>query len=295
MNRNESNLNGNSGKNFIMAKKRKFQVCNGYLLEFDQLARVLDYMASQKPGKKISRKELIENTGLSNRQIESLVSIGSAMGIIIPGKQILSDVGYLLSEHDIFMEMKGTLEWCHYTAASTFKNLIWYEVFNNLLPNVPPMDQDGWLEYFRDTLAGQYTERTIGKHLYEEVRFIIDAYINRYFKKIEILHVTSDKVLYRRRYKGFEPLIFTAIIYDFADKQDSRLLQLENLINSSGSPGVLFAMDETTLKQTIEKIHENGWVRYESTHNLDQVRLKEDFSSIEFLKAYYDDRPPAAS
>ena len=67
-----------------MPPKRKFQVCNGYLLEFDQLARVLNFMTENRSIKRVYRKELEENTGLSNRQLESLVSIGSALGLIQP-------------------------------------------------------------------------------------------------------------------------------------------------------------------------------------------------------------------
>jgi hypothetical protein len=41
-------------------------------MELDQLARVLAFLADQKSAEKVSRTELIENTGLLNRQIESL-------------------------------------------------------------------------------------------------------------------------------------------------------------------------------------------------------------------------------
>lgn len=55
-----------------ISTKRKLQVSNGYLMELDQLARVLAFLADQKSAEKVSRTELIENTGLLNRQIESL-------------------------------------------------------------------------------------------------------------------------------------------------------------------------------------------------------------------------------
>jgi hypothetical protein len=132
-----------------MTIKRKFQVSNGYLLEFDQLARVLNYLKENPSAKKVKRKELQENTGLSDRQLESLISIGSAMGLIQPRKQTLSPIGKVISENDIFIEAKGTLEWCHYVGSGSYRNLIWYEVFNNILPSGQSMDQDAWLKHFR--------------------------------------------------------------------------------------------------------------------------------------------------
>ena len=77
--------------------RRKFQVSNGYLLEFDQLARILHYLLENRDAKKINRKALQEDTGFADRQIESLVSIGAAMGLITPGSQILTPVGLLIN------------------------------------------------------------------------------------------------------------------------------------------------------------------------------------------------------
>ena len=109
----------------IMPQKRKFQVCNGYLLEFDQLARVLNFLSAcdaqagmtENPSiKRIYRKELEENTGLSNRQLESLVSIGSALGLIQPRKQILTPAGSVIVKYDIFIEANGLLDVASATA-----------------------------------------------------------------------------------------------------------------------------------------------------------------------------------
>jgi hypothetical protein len=76
--------------------KRKLQVSNGYLLEFDQLSRVLHFLLEHRDAKKISRKVLQEDTGLADRQVESLVSMGSAMGLIKPGLQVLTPAGIRL-------------------------------------------------------------------------------------------------------------------------------------------------------------------------------------------------------
>jgi hypothetical protein len=103
----------------VNATQRKLQVSNGYLLEFDQLARILHYLLEHRNARKISRKVLQEDTGLADRQVESLISMGSAMGLIKPRLQVLTPTGRLIAEHDIFFEKKGTLEWCHYVGAGS--------------------------------------------------------------------------------------------------------------------------------------------------------------------------------
>ncbi|MBE9520532.1 MAG: DUF4007 family protein [Deltaproteobacteria bacterium] len=272
--------------------RRKFQVSNGYLLEFDQLARVLHFLLENRDARKINRKSLRENTGLADRQVASLISIGAAMGLIQPGCQILTPTGLLIAQHDIFIEKRSSLEWCHYAGAGTYRNLVWFEIFNHLLIEEPTMTQEGWNKYFRFRLDGQYSGKTIKDHVPKEVRFVIDAYLERNFSKLEILLLSSDSQLYRRRYTSFNRLVFSAMIYDFCTSRGAQLFQFGEMAVMPGSPAAVFGLDAASFRQQIEGLHDSGWLRYETTHNLDQIRLKPGFSAIEFLTAHFEDREP---
>ena len=151
------------------------------------------------------------------------------------------------------------------------------------------------MEWLRAELASEYTKRTIGKHLYEEVRFIVDAYIERKFQKLALLRRTPDGLIYRQRHANPAPEVFASLLYQYGDASHSRLFQVSDLSTKVGSPGLLFAMDTPTLRSNIEVLHSRGWVRYERTHNLDQVRLTDVFTSLEFLAAYYEERKPHAT
>jgi len=268
----------------------KLQVCNGYLLEFDQLARVLHYLLENKNAGRITRASLQESTGLADRQLESLVSMGVALGLIQPKRQILTRIGTLIAENDIFIEKKGTLEWCHYVAAGSHRNLIWFEIFNRLLSLDSQMTQRGWCQELRSSLTGKYTDRTIGQHLHEEVRFVVDAYLERNFQKLALLHQTPEGQLYRRRYAAFEPLVLGAMIYDFGAQTKTQLLQVSEVAMAPGSPALIFGLDTATFRSLIEGLHERGFMRYETTHNLDQIRLKSSLSAFELLSAHFEGR-----
>lgn len=276
----------------MMVLNRKLQISNGYLFASDQLSRVLHYLSAHPTQKRIYRKDIQENTGLAERQIESVISIGCALGMIKRGTQTLTSIGELIAKHDIFLERNGTLQWCHYQGAGNQRNLVWYKIFNHILPAEQATTESGWLANLRAALSGQYTDRTIGKHLHEEVHFIVDAYLNRSFKKLEILHKNSDGRLYRRRHLHVEPSLLSAMIYDYAANHGENLLQVREFATVKGAPALLFGYDETSFRQAIELLHENGWVRYESTHNLDQVRLRSGLSTTVFLKAYYEGTDP---
>jgi hypothetical protein len=272
--------------------RRKFQVSNGYLLEFDQLARILHTLLEHQGLKKVSKETLEEETGFVDRQVETLVSMGAAMGIIIPNRQVLSHVGSLIAKHDIFIETKASLEWCHYIGAGSYKNLIWFEIFNALLTAKIPSSQDDWTIRFREELSDKYSKRTMNKGLYEEIRFVVDAYLERNFRKLELLHKSSDELLYLRRYTNYTSLIHVAMIYDFCSKRDAMLLQVNELLSLPGSHAVLFGLDGHLLEKQIEDFHSRGWLRYETTHNLNQIRLKPGFSAFEFLSAHFEEREP---
>ena len=272
--------------------RRKFQISRSHLFEFNHFSRVLSLLFENRSIKRISRDLLIENSGLPDGQVASLISIGAAMGLIQTRSQILTPIGLIIAEHDIFLEGQGTLEWCHYKGAGSYKNFLWFEVFNHILAEEPAMTQEGWQEYFKKKLKGQYSDKTVNDHVPKEIRFIVDAYTKRNFNKLEILHISTDDQLYRRRYTGFTPLVLTAMIYDFCAANEAQLSQVGETAVTPGSPAMVFGLDAALFRQQIEGLHDRGWLRYETTHNLDQIRLKPGFSAIEFLTAHFEKREP---
>ena len=271
--------------------RRKLQVSNGYFLEFDQLSRVMHCLLEHRGAVRIKRTVLQEDTGLGDRQLEGLVSIGSAMGLIKPGAQVLTTTGLLIAKHDIFFEKRGSLEWCHYVGAGSYRNMIWFEIFNHILREAAPMTQDEWSKRIRTDLAGIYSTQTVNKGL-RELRFVIDAYMKRDFSKLEIFHKSIDGRFYQSRYTMFVPLVLAAMIYDFYVTNETNLFQVSELATAPGSPAMVFGLDAQSFRQQVEVLHNRGWLRYETTHNLDQVRIKPGFSAIEFLTAHFEDRQP---
>lgn len=281
-------------KTHAKRSKRKLQVSNGHFLEFDQLARLLYAVRERETEAKITFSFLEEETGMPLRQVQNRVSIGRALGLFHEKAIRLSDLGELVVLHDPFMETRATLEYLHFMGAGNRANLIWYEVFNTLLVHEAAMDYKGWIHYFRRQLAGAYSDYSLQKHLSAEIRFVVDAYLEKNFQRLEILQKAPDGRLFRPRYTDMEPIALCAMIYDFAARQDLHLMQVEEMARNPGSPAMVFGLDIGTLRQKIEMLHERDWLRYETTHNLDQVRLKTGLSALEFLAAHYEKRQPEA-
>ena len=275
-----------------VSDERKLQVSGGYLLDAPQLARLLSFIESKSEAKKISRAALIEGSGLSDRQVENLVSMGSALGLITPRTQLLTAFGRLVAKNDLFLDSAVTLEFCHFLAAGQQRNLVWFEVFNDLLATQPPMTQPAWSAWLREKLTGQYSDRSLVKHVAHEVRFIIDAYTVRNFKKLGLLTESPEKTYALRRYSALQPLTLAAMIYAVGERSSARLVPFGDLHSRPGSPGRLFALDSGTLRQAVETLHQREWLRFEVRHGLDQLRLIEGFEPLEFLAAAYENRAP---
>jgi len=275
-----------------MKKNRKLQISNGHYIDFDQIARLIHAITTSEQGQKISIDFLEQDTGLPFRQVRNRISIARAMGLLEERSFRLTSFGSLLVRHDPFFEIKGSLEYVHYLAAGNYKNLIWFEVFNILLASDQLLDHSEWLNYFRKKLEGHYSEKSLKDHVSKEVRFIIEAYTKNNLKQLELFSKDSQGRLYKRRYLDSSPLIFCAMLYDYAQKQKTDLLQIENLLQDKGSPPVLFFMGGKMFHHILEILHEKSYLRYEGTHDLNQLRLKEEYSAESFLTAYYENREP---
>ena len=272
--------------------ERKLQVSNGYSLDTAQLAGIINFIQSRTDARKIASAELIEGSGLSARQVENLVSMGSALGLITPRIQLLTPFGKLVAHHDIFLDQLTTLEFCHFLAAGSARHLVWYEVFNDLLATQRPMEQTAWSAWLRQQLAGQYTDASLKKHVAHEVRFILDAYLVRNFKKLNLISETPEHTYAVRRYSSLQPLTLAAMIYAGGARSGARVVPFAEVQAQPGSPGRIFALDAGTLRQMIETLHQREWVRYEVRHGLDQIRLLDGFEPLEFLAAAYENRAP---
>ena len=271
--------------------KRKFQVSNGYYFEEEHLAQILNTL--KENDKELINLSFIEKeTGLPLRQIRNRISVGRALGLFAGISLKLSPFGTMVSKYDLFIDQKETLEYMHYCAASNYNNLIWYELFNTAFIDNKPQNYNELTIFFRQILKGQFTEKSLKEHLAKELRFLIDLYLEKKFTKLELVYKDISQRIFRVRYSKFTPLILTAMVYDFCEKRKTNLYQIEELVITPGSPAFVFGVDLSTFRMEIEKLHEFGWLRYETTHGLDQIRLKPGFTSIEFLRAHYEDRAP---
>jgi len=234
----------------VKDKDRKLQIAGGNYLDFDQLARMLNSLSTLEKNN-ITFSDLEEDTGLPFRQLRNRAAVARAMGIFQERSLKLTAFGKLIAEYDIFFENIGTLEYCHYLAAGRDRNLVWFDVFNELLPDNAPTDYPGWMDFFKSKYKDEYTEHSLSNHFGKEVRFMIEAYVENRFRKLELIIDSSEGKLQRRRYANPQPLMLAAMIYDYVEHNGSGVIQIEELSEAQGSPGAVFAMETSTMRSNL--------------------------------------------
>jgi hypothetical protein len=271
--------------------QRKLQVSNGHYLDFDQLARLM-IVIQQSESTSLSLNQLVEETGLPLRQVRNRISIGRAIGVIQKTTFRLTNFGNLVKTYDPFFDFENTLVIVHYLAASNYTNLVWYELFNTVLDGQNALDYEDVMKHFRRTLAGLYSEYSLNDHVSKEVRFLIDAYTEQNLRKLELLRIDSEDKIQRGRYTNFDPSLCAALIYRYCEIQGSRVCELDSIVTERGSPARVFGVDRSGFQRYAEALHTKGWLRYETTHSLDQIRLIPGYTFTEFLTSSFEQREP---
>ncbi|MCP4400645.1 MAG: DUF4007 family protein [bacterium] len=266
----------------------KLQLSNGHELDFNHVARVITSVEALSERRDLKMEDLAEETGLPARQARNRVSVIRALGLLHKKQLSLTPLGRLVCRFDPFCESIATLEYLHYTAAGSPENLVWFEIFNHLLAHEELIDAAGWQKYFRRKFVGRWSEYSLRKHSAQEIRFVLNAYNEQQLQKLLLLHQDPEGRIYRRRYTSFTPLVLCAMLYDFCAARNTHVAQVDELLAAPGSPALLFGLDIDSFRQQIEGLHQRGLLRYESAHNLDQIRLKSECSALQFLTMHFE-------
>lgn len=267
----------------------KLRLTNGYAIDFDQLARLLD--ASCRDSRlKIPKVELASAVGVADSHVQFLCSIAHALGIMGANNYKPTPLGRLIRENDGFFDDNGTL-WClHYIASSNPENIAW----NRFVTTILPADNSLTLQQFRDCfddLRSEFAESSYARNVNQETRTLLDAYTNQNLSRLAYLRKNGEQ--YTLGYREPIPaLVVAASIARFRDRHrpGDTAIPVSDLIAGVNSPGVVFQLSEERLRSTLEELKMQQGFSLESRADLDQVRLMDDKPDHIWMERYYASR-----
>ncbi len=267
----------------------KLQLTNGYHVRFDQISRILQYLLTTGSRKKIPRQEIVATLGLSDRQVESLISVSVGFGLVKPRTSILTPLGKIIAEKDVYFERIETLWIVHYIISSNPEWVVWHRIVNQILPmNDRIVISEVALPYFSD-LKSSFSERTLKAKLPGEIGAVLQSYVQSSLSRLNLLRKEQTGIYHRDTPVDIPPLAFLYQLLHFREMHaiSASALPIEEIEKGKDSPGAVLNLPEYMFRDLLNRLHDSGLVRWEQFGDLDQVRFSEELTLTEVLYRIY--------
>lgn len=272
-----------------MKKKFKLQLTNGYHVHFDQISRILQYLLTTGSRKKIPRQEIIATSGLSERQVENLISVSVGFGLVKSRTSILTPIGKIIAEKDGYFERIETLWIIHYIISSNPEWVVWYRIVNQIIPmNDRIVISEVLSPYFSD-LKSSFSERTLKEKLPGEIGAVLQSYVRPSLARLNLLRQEQTGVYHRDTPVDIPPLAFLYQLLHFKEMYaiSASALPIAEIEKGLNSPGMVLNLPEFVFRDLLNRLHDSGLVRWEKFGDLDQVRFSENLTLTVVLDRIY--------
>jgi len=267
----------------------KLQLTNGYQIHFDQISRILQYLLTAGSRKRIPRQEIVATLGLSERQVENLISVSVGLGLVKSRTSILTALGKLIAEKDGYFERIETLWIIHYIISSNPEWVVWYRIVNQIIPmNDHIVISEVVLPYFSD-LKSSFSERTLKEKLPGEIGAVLQSYVQSSLARLNLLQQEQTGIYHKDTPVDIPPLAFLCQLLYFREMQaiSASALPVEEIEKGKNSPGMVLNLPEYVFRDILNRLHDSGLIRWEKFGDLDQVRFSDGVTSTEVLYRIY--------
>jgi hypothetical protein len=267
----------------------KLHLTNGYKPYFDQISRIMQYLADNSDRSKIPTWEIENALGMSDLQVKFWSSTSVAFGLFEPRSFVLTNIGKLVAEKDVFFEKIDTLWIIHYIASSEPQWIVWYRMFNEIIPFNDQISIEQSVPYFSD-LALKYSKRTMKEDVANEIGVVLWSYTKSPLSKLGILHEYEPGIYRKGTTIDITPLAFLfCVLFYFSNKSiNATAMTISEICTGKDSPGLVLNIPEYQVRGLLEKLHDTKIIRLEQLGDLDQVRFSQGLSKEQVLQRIYE-------
>lgn len=268
----------------------KLQFTNGYHPHFDQITRIMQFVFANNNRVRIPRVEIINSLGMSERQIENLVSVSVGFGLLNSRVYTLTPLGRVIAQMDGFFERAETLWAIHYIVSCNPDWIVWHRIVNQvILEHETITIADIAEEYFRD-LTDEFSKKTIEEKLPKEIGAVLWTYANSELSRLNLLRQEEIGVYQRGSPEIIPPLALLVCILEFRERYTNAAtaLMIDEICTGENSPGMVLNLPESTIRSLLNQLHDTGLIRLEQFGDLDQVRFQENLTKENVLQKIYE-------
>ena len=281
----------NGSHNHQLPRDAKLQASKGYFLRFDEVSRLLHFLAERRDQSRNSQGSVMSATGLSKHHVESLISLASGMGLVLPIVYRATELGLLIHDQDLFFDDVGTLWLCHYSISSNLRYVVWNRMTNTILPRAQQPIASEVASEFAD-LRAKFSEKSVNKHVRKEIRALFNAYTEQQFSRVYYLKEINGRYQLRNSSALVPPLIFMCTLITYRDHfaPGASGLEIGTMCSADNSPGRLLNLREAQVRDLLDQLHRTDLLTIESRADLDQVRFGQELTVTQVLSRYYRER-----
>ena len=265
------------------------QLGNGYDLEFEAIAHLLDVACKEERGR-LPMDELASIMGVADRQAKHLAALACGLGILQKVTYRPTKLGYLIQECDPFFDDVGTLWFLHYSISADRRHIIWNRIVNDFLPNKSRFTREQ-IRTDLDSLNVWFSETTMKKHVSSELKTFLNAYTQQAFSRLAFLRQDGDNYSIGYR-QPVHSLVIAACISRYRSNQrpGDTAIPISELCCSPCSPGLVFQILEERFRTILEDLKNQPGFSLESRADLDQVGISTSIDDVELMRRYYESR-----
>lgn len=265
-----------------------WQVAYSNDIDFIQINRLLNELI-QKEKSSYSYSDIGSIFGFTKDGTRGFIGPIIGFGLIDRDDKTVTELGKLILKYDSYFEDIGTLWFLHYYISSQPHLILWNRLSNIIFPKQNFNFKD-FSESISD-LKNNYTKETFSRAR-REYTLYIRAYLNTELSKLKIFKEIEKEQYQKDNITNVpdEILLASILLYKERFFSNEVTLEIKNLLNNTNSPGTLFYLNESKLRESIERLRQKGLLIIESFADLDQIKFTHVTNYIEMMKYYYEQK-----
>lgn len=259
----------------------------GYRIDLSQIARIA-WFCNDPENQTLNGNQIADKLGISYARLQRLWMVASALGLGTKGRWKTTELGQIILNHDRFLDDVGTLWLLHYRLSSNPDLVVWHTMIHQVMPENRSIDMETAKPYFLNILE-DFSEESFRKHLNKEINSFFDVYCEQKFSHLSFMQETSSKSYAYASHLEIPNAIMAAALYELQEKQfpSDSTLSLSHLTQGRLAFTHIFNLSERQLRDQLDDVKQLGLIYVETRADLDQVRLRNDTSSISIIHHYY--------
>jgi hypothetical protein len=273
----------------LLPSEAQITLTKNYGVRSDLMSRILKSLIEKEDkGQRVTREEIGMELAIPSERREGAFMVGRKAELITSVNKP-TKIARLLIKYDPYLLDNGSLCILHYLLASNANLIIWSHLFNSVFFEYEDIEPNQSIIFF-DSLSERWSEKTIKTKAKRELGGILRTYADEFFKPLDLVtRIRKGHYAPNSNSVVIPSWIWLSILLLYRDRYypGAKSLEIGLIINANFCPGRLFRLNENTIRNNLDLLHNKEILTVETRSGLDQVRFKDDHTWLSAISEYF--------